>query len=99
MGKWNPSWQKVKNKQIQEKMYCYKLRRGMRCAMCGYHKNSAALTWHHLDPSQKEFEIASYARKRRNWKRIEKELKKCVLICQNCLAEVHYPHANIEKVK
>jgi hypothetical protein len=45
-----------------------------------------ALTFHHRDPSEKDFAISgtSWA-----WDRIKKELDKCDLLCMNCHAERH----------
>ncbi len=59
---------------------------GGRCSICGYDRHVAALEFHHLDPSEKEFTLA-----RRGAHSIEKlraEVSKCVLLCSNCHAEV-----------
>ena len=62
--------------------------KGGECFLCGYDKCVAALEFHHTDPSQKDFEIS------KRWsmtdERIKAEIDKCVLICSNCHAEVHY---------
>jgi len=55
--------------------------------MCGYAKCAAALTFHHEDPTQKDFPIGGSALK---WGRLKVELDKTVLLCMNCHAEVHY---------
>jgi hypothetical protein len=65
---------------------------GGRCARCGYNKNSAALTWHHLDPAQKAFELDLRNLSNRSESVRRSELGKCVLLCANCHAEVHHPH-------
>jgi hypothetical protein len=64
---------------------------GGKCSKCGYNKNYAALEFHHVDPSTKEFK----------WDKLRlhppeimiKELAKCILVCSNCHKEIHYPHA------
>lgn len=84
-----------KSRQATERLYQYKMKRGLRCAICGYNKNHAALIFHHLNEDTKLIDIASYARKRRGWKRVEEELTKCILICHNCHSELHYPQANL----
>ena len=61
---------------------------GRACAVCGYDKCEAALEWHHLDPTQKEVSPAKVFS--RSWENIEKELRKCVLLCANCHREVHH---------
>jgi len=43
---------------------------------------------HHLDSSEKDFGISSRGYTR-SWKRVQEELKKCVLLCANCHREVH----------
>jgi len=62
--------------------------KGAKCEKCGYDKCMEALEFHHLNESDKNFGLSEkgYAR---SWKRIEKELKKCVLLCANCHREVH----------
>ena len=62
--------------------------KGGSCYRCGYNKSNAALTFHHLDPKEKEFTI-SHKGKIRPWEELKKELDKCVLLCHNCHAEVH----------
>lgn len=61
--------------------------KGGGCVKCGYKANASALTFHHIDPSQKEFNIGGmHCRK---WSSIEEELAKCILLCHNCHAEIH----------
>jgi hypothetical protein len=64
------------------------------CSICGYARNSAALNWHHLDPLKKSFELDLRHLSNRSDKSILEEVKKCVLLCSNCHAEVHYPQFN-----
>ena len=66
-----------------------KLDRPFQCELCGYNKNSAALHFHHIDPELKSFEIA--AAKSRSLDSIVEEIKKCMLLCANCHAEIHHP--------
>jgi hypothetical protein len=61
---------------------------GGKCMICGYEKCQRALSFHHLDPSKKEFDLPSKGLTR-SWKRIEEEIKKCVLVCANCHMEIH----------
>jgi hypothetical protein len=66
------------------KMIEYK---GGKCLICGYNRCNRALTFHHLDPSKKDFNFAGSHTKKWLW--IQQELDKCVLLCQNCHCEVH----------
>jgi transposase len=60
---------------------------GGRCQMCGYDRCRAALAFHHLDPSTKDFGVAE-AGVARSIERLRVEARKCVLLCSNCHAEV-----------
>lgn len=70
--------QRLKLRAIQYK--------GGRCPGCGYDKCVRALTFHHLLPSQKDFNISSSTKA---WRVIKAELDKCILLCANCHAEAH----------
>jgi rubrerythrin len=61
---------------------------GGKCNICGYNKCNAALSFHHLDPFQKDFEISSISSPKKLEYLIE-EVKKCILVCNNCHAEIH----------
>lgn len=69
----------------KEKCIEYK---GGKCIACGYNKCNAALEFHHLDPTQKDFSISAKGTTRA-WEMIEAELDKCVLLCSNCHREHH----------
>lgn len=62
--------------------------KGGKCIFCGYNRSSAALDFHHIDGKTKEFGM-SLDGITRSWKRVEKELEKCVLVCANCHREIH----------
>jgi hypothetical protein len=62
---------------------------GGKCCICGYAKNLAAMDFHHVDPSTKEFVWQKLSRK--PWNVVIDELKKCCLLCKNCHAEFHHP--------
>ena len=61
---------------------------GGECCICGYDRSTRALCFHHLDPADKKFSIAEARACARSWKKIVAELRKCVLICQNCHMEL-----------
>lgn len=60
--------------------------RGGGCERCGYSRYIGALTFHHRDPSTKEFNLSANVSLAR--KRIEAE--KCDLLCFNCHEEVEH---------
>ncbi|HEV2112335.1 MAG TPA: hypothetical protein VGT99_13335 [Gammaproteobacteria bacterium] len=69
--------------------------RGGRCERCGYRKNYAALTWHHLEPSEKSFELDLRAMSNRSDVVLREEIAKCRLLCANCHAETHHPECRL----
>ena len=69
---------------------------GGKCSVCGYRKNLAALTFHHKDPTIKDFKLDMRFLSNRKQTKIDKEIKKCILVCQNCHAEIHNPQHNLE---
>jgi len=71
---------------------------GGKCQLCGYNKCINALVFHHIDPTKKEAEPC-YIIMRWSWKRALKELKKCILVCANCHAELHYKNKTIDFLK
>lgn len=62
--------------------------KGGKCSICGYDKCKEALDFHHINPDEKEFSISD----KRDFKieKIKLELDKCILLCRNCHAELHY---------
>lgn len=70
--------QKTKLKAIQYKGGC--------CQICRYNRAIRALSFHHLDPTQKDFGISGGTK---SFERIKSELDKCILVCMNCHAEIH----------
>ncbi len=58
------------------------------CVRCGYNKYQGALDFHHLDPSQKDFNPSNLRRYSFDEK-VKVELDKCILVCANCHREIH----------
>lgn len=65
---------------------------GGRCCKCKAVVHHSAFDFHHKDPSKKDRSIKNLISG--SWKRIEKELLKCVLICSNCHREHHWRENN-----
>ena len=69
----------------QSKLREIKLENG--CAHCGTKEDVSKLQFHHVDRSSKEFNIStahSYS-----WKKIEEEMAKCIILCQECHINEH----------
>jgi hypothetical protein len=70
---------------------------GGKCQRCGYDKCINALQFHHVDPSTKEYD-PTYVIMRMSWESAYKELQKCILVCANCHAEIHYQDLDVSQI-
>lgn len=71
-------------KRNKERAVEYK---GGKCEKCGYDKCISALEFHHLDPTQKDFNPS--INMNMAWDKIQNEIDKCILVCANCHREIH----------
>lgn len=62
------------------------LRERISCTFCG-ESDYVALDFHHLDPDQKEFNIARM--RGYSFRRMQAEVAKCVCLCANCHRKLH----------
>jgi hypothetical protein len=85
----------TKLRRLRNKLKAIELLGG-KCIDCGYNDHPAALEFHHKEPSEKEFSIGMVANK--SWASIEKELKKCELVCSNCHKIKHSDRYDNEKL-
>ena len=93
-----------KNHRKERNTYVNKLRyerylyfiglKDCKCEFCGYDKNTAALCFHHKDPSQKKFKLDISAFSNHTMEDLQIEYDKCMQLCHNCHMELHYPHLN-----
>ena len=67
---------------------------GGACVLCGYARSTAALHFHHVDPSAKEFHLSRNG-VTRSIAAARAEAAKCILLCANCHAEVEAGVATI----
>ena len=58
------------------------------CKVCGYNKCSSALDFHHISKESKIIDVSRLYNSR--WDIFIYETKKCIVICRNCHAELHY---------
>jgi hypothetical protein len=66
-----------------------KIHVGGACVQCGYSSNYAALDFHHINPDEKSFLVNGKAKG--TWERRLEEANKCLLLCKNCHASLHFP--------
>lgn len=76
-----------KKRRHEKKLELIKIAGG-KCEVCGYSKCLKALEFHHVDESKKCFGLTE-TNLHLSWKKILKELKKCILICCRCHREIH----------
>ena len=62
--------------------------KGGKCCKCGYNKCIDALDLHHLNPTEKDFNLSD-RNLNLDWQAIVPELDKCILVCANCHREIH----------
>ena len=61
----------------------------LKCSRCP-ENHPAALDFHHLDPSKKDFQIGSLTRKGYSMSRLMAEVAKCEVLCSNCHRKLEY---------
>lgn len=76
---------KNRRHRIKEELIRYK---GGKCEICGYSRCQSALEFHHRDPKEKDFGIATNS-SYKNMGLLKKEIDKCILVCANCHREIH----------
>jgi hypothetical protein len=89
-GKWKCSKcdsQRVSDRRRKLKILAVEYKGGC-CEKCGYNKCIAALEFHHIDPSHKDFSISQEG-STRSFEKIKIELDKCIMVCANCHREIH----------
>jgi Zn finger protein HypA/HybF involved in hydrogenase expression len=82
--KWNQQ-SKIKNKQRREFINEYKSK--CSCSKCGEIR-PYILDFHHIDPSQKSFDLGDATK--HSIEKLKLELEKCITLCRNCHSEFHY---------
>lgn len=91
-------YQNQKKKSTKAKKCLVNLHGG-KCIYCGYNDNYAALSFHHVDPSQKSFELNVNNGRKKSFEQMIQESYKCILLCVNCHNALHHPEMSIETLK
>ena len=71
---------------------------GGKCVKCGYHENYAALEFHHMNPSEKSFQLDARHIANTSKELLMEEVEKCILLCSNCHKEIHHPYLSTSLV-
>lgn len=59
-----------------------------RCMICEFESDMPIYELHHHDQDGKETNISSIMH--HSWGKVEKELRKCILVCANCHRTLHH---------
>lgn len=62
---------------------------GGKCQICGIPGDPCIFDFHHLNPDEKEVNMAGLICRTRDWDTLVTEGKKCALLCSNCHRMVH----------
>jgi hypothetical protein len=62
---------------------------GGKCGICGYNKCNYSLSFHHVDPNEKEFSLGAALAHPKKFEKLIEEMKKCICVCNNCHGEIH----------
>jgi hypothetical protein len=73
--------------RVRDKIKVIKARTG--CGRCP-EKDPVCLVFHHLNPKTKKFAIQKAVSSKVPWPKVLKEISKCVVLCMNCHAKLHY---------
>lgn len=88
----SPKAKESQNKRgLKRKLFLVNLLGG-KCSKCGYNRNISALCFHHK--KNKKFPLDMRHLSNNTMKEILKEVNKCILLCNNCHAELHNPRFN-----
>jgi hypothetical protein len=60
---------------------------GSQCTCCGLVDDHIVYDFHHIDPTQKDFQISTS--KRNSWEAFKEEAKKCIMVCVICHRKIH----------
>lgn len=80
---------KIGKKRIKE--WYDEFKKTLKCQNCG-EDHTACLDFHHLDASEKDINISEAVMFSK--KKVEEELKKCIVLCSNCHRKLHYELRN-----
>lgn len=62
---------------------------GASCWLCNYDLYWGNLSFHHMEPENKLFNLSTRDLVGHSWSKVFLEMKKCVLVCCRCHGEIH----------
>lgn len=80
-------WTTARKAKIKAWLTAFKT--SQKCASCP-ENHIACLVFHHLDPTLKEISLGDVIRRGWGLKKILREVEKCIILCGNCHAKLHW---------
>jgi 5-methylcytosine-specific restriction endonuclease McrA len=74
----------TRKRKLKHRIMLERIKVELGCEHCGYNEEAVALQFHHINPKNKEFTIAS--KTQGPLLRLLKETEKCMILCSNCHA-------------
>ena len=74
----------TRKRKLKHRIMLERIKQEVGCEHCGYNDKAVALQFHHINPKDKLFKIAS--RTQCPILRLLKETEKCMILCSNCHA-------------
>ncbi len=82
------SWREQALKRTQDRRtFINEYKSKCSCKKCN-ESRSYVLDFHHIDPTQKDFDLGNGSKY--GIEKLKEELEKCITLCRNCHAEFHY---------
>lgn len=89
---------RVKRGKRKSAIWIESVKKEIGCVICRYNKCIAALHFHHLNPSNKSYELSWAKNKQLCKSKLMIEMRKCIIVCANCHYEIEHKQLNIMHV-
>ena len=89
--------ERVRSRLLELKEWFRELKRDFSCELCG-EDDFRTLDFHHTNPEGKEFSVSTMVHDGYSRKRIEEEIRKCLVLCANCHRKLEYPNWQREQI-
>lgn len=91
----NKSSYKAQSEKYRKELNAWyeELKQSLKCVVCGETKYWR-LSFHHTDPSTKEYDVSQMVVARKSRESIISEIEKCICVCHNCHSDIHYELRN-----
>ena len=77
-----------KTRRIERKAWFRGVTKDIECSICK-EKERCCLSFHHLNPKEKDQAVSVMLNDFRSKERVLAEMKKCIVLCENCHRKVH----------